>query len=118
MNCVADFYFANGNKRFTASDLNVLLANRLRKTLARHAEGKVIGRCEAITHSVSGGHQCAQHAQAMRKGRRVCTQHARSKAVNFNWDRPMTSAMVVVEMVCSLSDRDKSFKAALKEALE
>lgn len=114
-NCATDFQAANGGKKCKSSDLNRLLANRLKKTINRYSEGKIVGRCEAITHSVSGGHQCAQHAQTVVRGWRVCTQHARSKAPNFVWGQHMTSAMVVICMVRSLAEKDKKFKAALKE---
>ena len=112
-NSVADFYVQNGNKRFTAAELNGLLASRLRNVLARKSSGKVTGRCEAITGDL--GFQCAQHAQSIARGRRVCTQHANSKSLRFACDGPQPKHGPLFDLIRFLADRDKSFAAALAD---
>lgn len=112
-NCIADFYVQNGNKRVTANDLNGLLASRLHKTLSRKAKGQIVGRCEAV--SATNGFQCAQHAQRMVWGRRVCSQHAESKSVRFAVEEPVSKHGTIIGLLRLLSEKDKSFAIAMAE---
>lgn len=100
----------NGHRQFKANDLNGLIAADIRRTLARKSEGKVIGRCEAI--SLSLGCQCAQQATTVVEGRRVCTQHARAPSFVVP-----SRFSPIIDKLRLLSDMDDDFAAELREML-